>query len=116
MIEMQDIISMLHRGFKLNPNLFDPIVIGGFTLSIQASFDHHCSPRRDLPPYMYDEMEIAIYVTEPNTIPTVIDKTLKHKWEQHGHFFSYVTTSELQWIYETLMNEDRRLNNERTTD
>lgn len=109
---MTDIISMLHRGFFLNPSLFDPIEIGRFRISIQASRCHHCSPQQDLPPYMYDEMEIAIYENEPeiHPIPAIIRHTLHHKWS--GYFFSYVTTKELQWIYDTLENENRRLENE----
>ena len=58
---MRDIVSMLHRGFPLNPALFDPIEIGRFRISIQASHCHHCSPRKDLNPYQYDEMEVAVY-------------------------------------------------------
>lgn len=109
---MRDVISMLHRGFKLNPHLFEPIEIGQFTISIQASRCHHCSPRQDLHPYQYDEMEIAIYEQTKNTTPRIIKRTLHHKWESCGNFFSYVTTKELQWIYDKLENESRRLKNE----
>lgn len=106
---MTDIISLLHRGFKLNPELFDPIEIGRFRLSIQASRSHHCSPQKDLPPYMYDEMEIAIYEAEKSMVFWKIRDTLHHKWEPCGNFFSYVTIKELQWVYETLVSETRRL-------
>ncbi len=109
---MRDVISMLHRGFQLNPSLFDPIDIGGFKISIQASHGHHCSPQKDLAPYLYDEMEIAIYETVQSTTPPIILGTLRHKWESCGRFFSYVTVQELQWIYDKLENESRRLKNE----
>jgi len=113
---MRDIVSMLHRGFPLNPALFDPIEIGRFRISIQASHCHHCSPRKDLNPYQYDEMEVAVYERTAlyggTTIPPIIKRTLHHKFEPCGHFFSYVTVKELQWIYDTLENEDRRLENE----
>jgi hypothetical protein len=109
---MRDIVSMLHRGFQLNPALFDPIEIGRFRISIQASRSHHCSPQKDLHPYQYDEMEIVIYETVKNTTPRIIKRTLHHKWEPCGNFFSYVTMKELQWIYDTLENENRRLENE----
>ena len=106
---MRDVVSMLHRGFPLNPSLFDPIEVGGFVLSIQASHCHHCSPRKDLPPYLYYEMEIAIYENCKNTTPPIIKKTLHHKWEPCGRFYSYVTTKELQWIYDTLETESKKL-------
>jgi len=109
---MRDIVSMLHRGFPLNPALFDPIEIGRFRISIQASRSHHCSPQKDLPPYLYDEMEIAIYEKEKNTTPQIIKRTLHHKWEPGGNFFTYVTIKELQWIYDKLENENRRWQNE----
>lgn len=109
---MKDIVSMLHRGFPLNPALFDPIEIGWFRVSIQASHFHHCSPRQDLNPYQYDEMEIAIYEQIKNTTPPIIKRTLAHKWEPCGNCFSYVTIKELQWIYDTLENENRRMQNE----
>lgn len=112
---MRDIVSMLHRGFPLNPALFNPIEIGRFRISIQASHTHHCSPRKDLPSYLYDEMEIAIYEQIKNTTPPIIKSTLHHKFEPCGHFFSYVTTKELQWIYDTLENENRRLDDESRT-
>jgi len=95
---MTDVTSLLHRGFYLNPALFDPIDIGRFRLSIQASSSHHCSPRQDLHPYQYDEMEIAIYAPKKNVATWVIKKMLHHKWESWGNFYSYVTTKELQWI------------------
>jgi hypothetical protein len=107
---------MLHRGFPLNPALFEPIVIGRFRISIQASRCHHCSPRKDLHPYQYDEMEIAIYERDKNTTPPIIKRTLVHKWEPCGHFFSYVTIKELQWIYDKLENENRRWQNETNVD
>jgi hypothetical protein len=106
---MTDIISLLHRGFKLNPELFDPIEIGRFMLSIQASRSHHCSPQKDLHPYQYDEMEIAIYAPKKITATWVIKRMLHHKWEPCGNFFSFVTIKELQWIYDTLVIEDRRM-------
>ena len=109
---MRDIVSMLHRGFPLNPALFAPVEIGRFRISIQASSSHHCSPRKDLHPYQYDEMEIAIYEQIKNTTPSTIKMTLHHKFEPCGHFFSYVTTKELQWIYDTLENENRGMQNE----
>lgn len=108
---MRDIVSMLHRGFPLNPALFEPIEIGRFRISVQASHSHHCSPRQDLSPYLYHEMEIAIYEQTKNTIPKIIKDTLLRKWEPYGNFYSYVTTKELQWIYDTLENENRRLEN-----
>lgn len=109
---MRDIVSMLHRGFPLNPTLFEPIEIGQFRISIQASHFHHCSPNQDLHPYQYDEMEIAIYEAIKNTTPQIIKRTLHHKWEPCGNFFSFVTIKELQWIYDTLENENRRMQNE----
>jgi hypothetical protein len=101
---MPDVISLLHRGFKLNPDLFDPIEVGNYRLSIQGSHFHHCSPRKDLPAYLYYEMEIAIYEDKPGrtVIPTEIMEKLRYKYEECGNFFSYVTVSELQWIYDII--------------
>lgn len=105
---MPDVISLLHRGFKLNPELFDSVEVGKYCLSIQGSHCHHCSPRKDLPAYMYYEMEIAIYRDQSRKaiIPIEIMQKLHHKYEPCGNFFSYVTVDELQWIYE-MLNEMR---------
>lgn len=62
-IEQYNDYSEIKHSLYLEPyRLFKGIDIGRFTISIQASQNHYCTPRHTLNDiYKYEDMEIAIF-------------------------------------------------------
>lgn len=59
---------------------FEAVQCGEFKISIQASEFHYCTPRRTVEPYMYSNMEIAIFDSNGWVIPPSDDRFKNKPW------------------------------------
>jgi hypothetical protein len=92
---------------------FRRIVAGSYRLSVQASGEHHCEPRRIVPAEDYERWEVAVFTADgawatPETHPEVFLDTL---WTQYwvpsdtGDTATgqYVPTEVVQTLYDFLV-------------
>jgi hypothetical protein len=92
--------------------VFRRIPAGPYRLSIQASGEHHCAPRKIVPGEDYDRWEVAVFSADgawvtPQTHPEVFaDRTWSQYWvpSETGDSASgqYVPTEVVQTFYDFL--------------
>lgn len=84
--------------------LFNCITIGNWIIDAQASSSHGCKPKTDnLPAYMYDEWEVAIYNKNDEEIPPTIMHDMKGiYYDTEMSIFFFMPTQKLQLLFDEL--------------
>ncbi|MCA1021586.1 hypothetical protein [Halobacillus litoralis] len=102
--EMTNPISLgLGGGFRM----LQGIKLGnGVHLSVQASSNHYCSPRKTIDLTDYDEMELAVFKDNQfASVTDVIDNNpLAQKFEEHyeGTVYGFVPVELIEELYQEL--------------
>ena len=106
---MTQFISLLHRtpttGLMQQDKLFNCITIGNWIIDAQASSSHGCTPKtNNLPAYMYDEWEVAIYNKNDEEIPPTIMHDMKGiYYDTEMSIFFFMPTQKLQLLFDELI-------------
>jgi len=87
---------------------FHPLVVGKFTLSIQASNSHYCTPRQELlNAGDYSAFEVAIFEGDSWINPTnderfeSLESDLKGRWDSSEHSVgAYIPAELVQRLYD----------------
>lgn len=92
-------------GFRM----FDRLEIGNIGLSVQASCNHYCSPRKTLPLEKYATMELAIFKDDAfvstdqiTKNQTIIDKLKEY---DEGTVYSFVPVDIIEELYQDIFNK-----------